>query len=342
VPRPVVPAATPAASTATAGASDSVGSDTETPDPVQVAQAQPAEDEGQAESQAAQPGEVDVDALVDRALERTLVQEGVLLLPFGQVEIEPGFTYTRRDGDVPTFVTVGGNTFVGEQRVKRNEFETTAALRVGLPFDSQIEVSVPYNYTDQEVTTSIGGAPQSSNSENGNGVGDVSVGLAKTLLQEGASWWPDLIARVTWDTGTGKTRDSGVFLGGGFNELAGSLSAVKRQDPLAFVGTVSYSKTFEHDNIEPGDELGFALGTVLAASAETSLSFFFNQTFADDSKIDGDRINGSDQVISTFNIGAATILQQNVLLSITGEVGLTDDAPDYAVGISVPIRFNLL
>jgi Putative MetA-pathway of phenol degradation len=160
-------------------------------------------------------------------------------------------------------------------------------------------------------------------------------------LQEGAGWWPDVIAGVTWDADTGKTQDNGVFLGGGFNELSGSLSAVKRQDPLAFVGTVSYAKTFEHDDLEPGDELSFSLGTVLAASPETSLSFFFNQTFADESKIDGDKINGSDQVIGTLSLGAATILGPNTLLSITGEVGLTDEAPDYAIGASVPIRFNL-
>ena len=80
---------------------------------------------------------------------------------------------------------------------------------------------------------------------------------------------------------------------------------------------------------------------LFAASPETSLSFFFNQTFADDTKIDGDQINGSDQVISTFSIGAASILGRDVLLSVTGEIGLTDDAPDYAIGASLPIRFDL-
>ena len=308
----------------------------------QVAQAQEAPPAAQPAPPPAAPGQLEVDeSLIDRALERTLVQEGVLLLPFGQAEIEPSFTYTRREIDVPTFVTVNGDTFVGEQEVERNEFETAATLRVGLPFDSQVEVGMPYNYVDEQVTTTVGGAPQTSNSESGHGFGDVNLGLAKTLLQEGTGWWPDVIARVTWDADTGKTRDKGVFLGGGFNELSGSLSAVKRQDPLAFVGTAFYEKTFEHDNLEPGDELGFSLGTALAASPETSLSFFFNQTFADDTKLDGDTINGSDQVIGTFSMGAATILGRNVLLSITGEIGLTDDAPDYAIGASLPIRFDL-
>jgi Putative MetA-pathway of phenol degradation len=337
--RPVAEAPPPVAGAA-ASTTDPVAAE-DASEPVQTAQAQPPTTEGQAAPPRA-PGQFEVEeGAIDRALERTLVQEGVLLLPLGQAEIEPSFTYTRREFDAPTFVIVDGDTFVGEQDIRRDEFQTAATLRVGLPFDSQIEVGVPYNYVDQSVDTTVGGAPQSSNSESGHGFGDVSVGLAKTLLQEGAGWWPDVIARVTWDADTGKTSDNGVFLGGGFNTVGGSLSAVKRQDPLAFVGSVSYAKTFEHDDIEPGDEVGFSLGTVLAASPETSLSFFFNQTFADDTKVDGDTINGSDQVVGTFSIGAATILGRNTLLSITGEIGLTDAAPDYAIGASLPIRFDL-
>lgn len=339
--RPVAEAtASAAASTPTASTPDPVvEEDAEAADPVQVAQAQDTEAADEAgPTQPSAPGQFEVDEdLIDRALERTLVQEGVLLIPFGQAEIEPAFQYTRRENKFP--VVSGG--FVGEQNIRRNEFEAAATVRVGLPFDSQIEVGVPYNIVDQSVSTTIGGANQSSNSETGHGLGDVSVGLAKTLLQEGAGWWPDVIARVTYDSDSGNTQDNGVFLGGGFNEVSGSLSMVKRQDPLAFVGNVSYTKTFKNDDIEPGDELGFSIGTVLAASPETSLSFFFNQTFADDFKVDGDKIGGSDQVSSTLSIGAATTLGRNVLLSIRGDIGLTDEAPDYAIGVSLPIRFDL-
>ena len=173
--RPVAETAPPAAGAAAAGALDRVEPDAGAPEPVQTAQAQPpATTEGQpAPTQA--PGQFEVDeAAIDRALERTLIQEGVLLLPFGQAEIEPSFTYTRREIDVPTFVTVNGDTFVGEQELERDEFETGATLRVGLPFDSQVEVGIPYNYVDESVNTTVGGAPQSSNSESGHGVGDVT------------------------------------------------------------------------------------------------------------------------------------------------------------------------
>jgi hypothetical protein len=326
-----------------APAPEPVAENVEAQDPVQTAQTEntQAGDQGGSAPPAA-PGQFTVDeSAADRALERTLVQEGVLLLPLGQAEIEPGFTYTRQEVDVPTFVTQNGNTFVGEQKLRRNEFESQTALRVGLPWDSQVEVAVPYEYVDQSVVTSVGNAPQSHDSESGMGLGDISVGFAKTLLQENGGWWPDVVARASWDAPTGNEQDNGVFLGGGFNELSGSLNLVKRQDPLAFVGGVAYSKGFENNHIEPGDELGFSIGTVLAASPETSLSFIFNQAFANETKIDGDKVDGSDAVSGTFSIGAATILGPNTLLSVTGEIGLTDEAPDYAIGVSLPIRFNV-
>jgi hypothetical protein len=161
------------------------------------------------------------------------------------------------------------------------------------------------------------------------------------LLRENGGWWPDLVTRFTWDTNTGQTSDNDVLLGGGFHELRGSLSAVKRQDPLAFVGGVSYETTLEDDNVKPGDELGFNIGTVLAASPETSLRLALGQRFIDEARVDGERINGSDRVVGTATFGASVVLGRGVLLDVAADIGLTDDASDYAARASLPIRFNL-
>ena len=290
----------------------------------------------------AKPGQFEVvEEEIDRALERTLVQTGVLLLPFGQAEIEPYFDYTRREDNLPVLFADNGSVNLGNQEVRRNEFVTGQILRVGLPFDSQVELGLPYNYVDQSVTTPVGNGRRVTRDGSGHGLGDLSVGLAKTLIRENGGWWPDLVARITWDTATGNTTENDVLLGGGFNELRGSLSAIKRQDPLAFVGGMSYEKTFENDNVEPGDALGFNIGTVLAASPGTSLRLGLNQSFIDNTKIDGQGINGSDSVIATATLGASVILGPGVLLDISADIGLTDDAPDYAARASLPIRFNL-
>jgi hypothetical protein len=108
-----------------------------------------------------------------------------------------------------------------------------------------------------------------------------------------------------------------------------------------FVGGMSYSTTFEQGGVDPGDVMGFSIGTVLAASPETSLRFFLSQSFVDELEVDGGEIGGSDLVVGTFEVGASSILTARVLLDVTAGIGLTDDSPDYFVGVSLPVQFDL-
>jgi hypothetical protein len=287
------------------------------------------------------PGAVDVDDdAIERALERTLVETGVVLLPFGQFEVEPSVSYERSVFDFPVFVTEDGDQLLANRELRRNEVTGRLALRVGLPIDSQFELDVPYQWVDQDAVTTVLGAPFSDDDSTGHAFGDIGVGLAATVLRE-RGYWPDLVARVRWDTPTGKMEDNGVGLGGGFNELSGQLVASKRQDPLVFLGSVSYETTFEKDGVDPGDELGFQLGTVLAASPDTSLRFILDQRFGDEFEVDGETLSGSDTVQSTLFLGASSLLGRRVLLDVSAGVGLTDDAPDYSVTVALPIRFDL-
>ena len=175
--------------------------------------------------------------------------------------------------------------------------------------------------------------------DTGHGIGDVSVGVAKTFLRE-SGWRPDLIGRVTWDTDTANQNDGGVALGGGFHEIRGSLTALKRQDPLAFVASASYETAFESDNVDPGDTFSISLASILAASPETSLRIVFDQSFVDEVEVGGVHVDGSNQTIGALTLGAATILGPGVLLDVAGSIGLTEDAADYAIVVSVPVRFN--
>ncbi len=148
----------------------------------------------------------------------------------------------------------------------------------------QIELDLPYRIVNRTVET--GTLPFFKSSDTGSSFGDVKVGIAKTLVRE-RGWVPDLVGRVTWDTDTGSIADNDVALGIGFNEIRASLTALKRQDPLAFTATLSYENTFEKDNIEPGNALGISIGASLAASPETSLSAALAQSFTQELKVNG-------------------------------------------------------
>jgi len=287
------------------------------------------------------PGQFEVDEeAAERALDRTLVVTGALLLPFGQADLQASFAYIRSQEEAPTFFVAQGTQFIASQEDRRNIFNGDLFLRVGLPFDSQLEVDIPYRYVEQQVVTEVGFGARAEAESHGSGFGDVSVGLAKGLLHE-RNWWPDLIGRVTWDTDSGETSDDGVSLGGGFHELQGSLTMTKRQDPLVFIGSASYGTTFEEDDINPGDQL-FSVGALLAASPETSLRVILNQTFVNEVEVGDRAIGGSDQVFGTLNFGASSIIGRGKFLDLTAGIGLTDEAPDYSVGISVSFRLDVL
>lgn len=285
------------------------------------------------------PGAVEVDEFAaERALERTLTNEGALLLPYGVYEISPFFSYSHRETVSPVTALVGtAGVVVGTSRKKRDAFNLGAGVRIGLPYESQLELTLPYRIAHEQTTIgTVGGTTSSGNT--GNSIGDVSVGLAKTLFREDG-WKPDLIGRFVWNTSTGDESDNGVSLGSGFDELSASLTALKRQDPLAFTASLGYTKTLEKNNSQPGDQYSLSLGTSIAASPSTSLSFTLSQVFAQEAKLNGKDIPGSEINSSEFLVGFSSSISRLTLLSFSAGIGLTDDAPDYSFSVSMPVRF---
>lgn len=286
-----------------------------------------------------EPGQVEIDKLAaERALERSLVETGAILLPRGQVEISPGFSFQRAKAVDATMANVDGNTFVADRSLTLNRYQASLSIRDGLPWQSQLEVYVPYRAIGRRETTDVLGTIVSSNHRSGDGIGDVRIGIARTLLH-GSIGRPGLIGRLTWDSDTGKRSDDVGSLGSGFNELEGSLTAIYRLDPLVFVGTAGYQYAFEKNDIRPGEEVLLSLGTSLAVSPEASLSLSLNQVHRNRLRIGGQPIDGSSQLASSITFGTSVIVAPRMLLQVTAGMGLTDDAPDYSLGVSLPFRF---
>jgi len=286
------------------------------------------------------PGTLQVDELTaQRALERGLVNEGKLLLGAGQMELVPNFTYQRFEFDRATAVQVGPDIFVGNIDTERNTLDAGLVFRHGLPWNAQFEASIPYRYVNSEGTTTVDGSIVSSNDRNGSGFGDLRLGLAKTLLHE-VEGWPNLIGRITWDTSTGKKRDGDLALGFGFDEVEVSLTALTSRDPMVFFGTFAYQHTLEENGVEPGDAYKLIVGVALAVSPENSLTFSLNQSHFEELELNGQNIDGSDRLASSFNFGLSTIMGPRTLLKLNVSIGLTDDASDYSFEISLPIRFD--
>jgi hypothetical protein len=314
----------------------------EEPEPAPAAPAKrPAATRAGAKEQAARvdppaPGQFQVsEETAERALERTLVATGNLLVPSGFAEVEPLFGYTRRElsalgqANVPTFFNLN-----------RNEFNWTVDGRLGLPWDSQFEIAVPYNLVQHQITDGNVSPPQQVSYRSANAIGDVTVGLAKTLVHE-SGWIPDLLGRVTYEAPTGPLNVSQVPMTSGQSKLSFAATALKRQDPLVFTATAGYTKAFEANNINPGDQFNFQAGAFLATSPETTLRGVLQQNFIQDTTVNSVTIKGSNSDQSILNFGASSILGRGILADLQVGIGLTNAAPKYSVILSSTYRFGV-
>lgn len=276
------------------------------------------------------PGSVVVEeGAEERALERALTLEGALLLPSGVMELEPGLSFIRREDSAPGFEIVGTDTFPSNIELNANIVTASLALRLGLPWESQLELGFPYRQVNSESVTSINFATVSETKESNTEYGDLSIGWAKTLFRESNSS-PDLVGRLTWDTDSGD--------GDGFDELRGSLTAIKRHDPVTLIGGLSYQHTFESRQTQPGAAIGLNVGSLIALSPETSMRFIVSTLFQSETKISGTKVVGSDRTIASFIIGGSIVMKPGTLLNLSVGIGLTKDADDFSISLSLPFR----
>jgi hypothetical protein len=271
----------------------------------------------------------------ERALERTLVATGNLLVPSGFAEVEPLFSYTRRE-----LSALAVSPAVIPFNLNRNEFNWTLNARVGLPWESQFELGLPYNLVQQQITDGTVAPPQQISNRWGNSFGDLTVGLAKTFVHE-SGWIPDLLGRVTYEIPTGPENSNQVPLPSRRNNLAFSATALKRQDPLVFVATGGYTKAFQTGQLTPGDQINFQAGAFLGTSPETTLRGVLQQNFFQDIKVHDVTLRGSDTVQSILSFGASSILGRGVLVDLQVGFGLTNAAPKYSVMLSSTYRFGV-
>ena len=283
------------------------------------------------------PGQFDAsEEDAERALERTLVATGNLLVPSGFAEAEPLFSYTRRETPALAGTTNGLAPF----NLNRNEFSWALDLRFGLPWESQFGIGVPYNLVQQQITDGLVTPPQQVSNRWANSFGDLTVGVAKTFVHE-SGWVPDVLGRLTYEIPTGPLSSNQVPLPSGQSKLSPTLTLLKRQDPLVFVATGGYTKAFQSSQINPGDQINFQTGAFLATSPETTLGGVLQQNFLQNTTINDVTFKGSNSVQSILTFGASTILGRGVLVDLQVGFGLTNTAPKYSVILSSTYRFGM-
>ena len=318
-------------------------------DPAKRPAPPPAHD-GNAKTDAAQQrgtaaAEEDDEELAARALRHLLVQRGALLLPIWGLEVAPGMAYTHTTRD--TFVLVPGATEASPPTtlgLRRRSHQVTGSLgaRLGLPWDFQVEASLPAIRGWGDST--IGGSLRKDQS--GFGIGDPRFTLTWQALRAG-SLAPDLFLAATYKPRIGSSPfEAGpaeVGLGTGYPALGATVTAVKTSDPLVLLANVSYTANLavasKQGRRDTGDTWGLGGGAILAVSPETSMSFLLDLHYKPEDSLRGKTVLGSDEISAVLQLGLGTVLSRNTLLNVSLGVGLTADAPDLQLALSVPLRF---
>jgi len=253
------------------------------------------------------------DQELERALERTLVREGALVLPTWGFQVTPQFSYGHWDKIQDPFIS---NTYSG-----------ALSVGMGLPWQSQISVSVPY-----VVDQGRDGNPSSS------GFADVGFLLSKELLVENGPI-PNLVGSVGWTSPTSRSSAVGpIPYVSGFQA---GFTASKRLDPLVVFLSGSYFSAAEVAGVQfnPANVVGGRIGASLAISPATAITAGFNLAYLTDTHSADLVLPNSDRLLSSVDVGFSTLLWNRTMLSITTQFGITGHTPDFRVIMALPIRF---
>jgi hypothetical protein len=253
------------------------------------------------------------DEEMERALERTLVREGALVLPPWTFQATPQFSYAHWDKIQDPFIS--------------NSYSAALSVAMGLPWTSQIAVTVPYVWDQGR-----DGNPSSS------GFADVGVLLSKELLVENGPI-PNLVGSAGWTSPTSRNSATGpIPYVSGFQA---GFTASKRFDPLVVFLTGSYFSAAEVAGLEfnPANVVGGRMGASLAISPATAITAGFNVAYLTGTNSADLVLPNSDRLLSSVDVGFNTLVWNRTMLSITTQFGITGHTPDFRVITALPIRF---
>ena len=185
--------------------------------------------------------------------------------------------------------------------------------------------------------------------------GDISA----TARWQPFAYVPGKMSTTVFGTFTTKTGvspyeidiDEQLSTGSGYYSVAGGVSFSKVLDPVVVFGSTSATYNLpERDlqqvrgarvlqELEPGFGLsgsaGFAYDISLSISAQLSYS---DQTILSFS--DGTQAVAQDQMSGFLSMSLGTRVSDTTIVNTSLGIGLTEDAPDFSLGVSLPIRFS--
>jgi hypothetical protein len=304
----------------------------------------------------------------EKPREQLLLEAGGILLPEGALQIEPSFQFENISSNQ---VSISGFTIfdaivIGTIQVNKlysNLVTGEVTGRLGLPFNTQLDLVVPGIYRRDTTTFGVGTSTAQDETIEGWGLGDIQAGIEWQPII-GHGWIPDTVLRVVGQFPTGKsafdidTREIPVQGGGtrrvleqsptgsGFYVIEPGFTVLWRFDPIAVFGGGTYKHAFARNfgnfgTIQPGDSFEFFAGMNFAITDQIAINAAFDDQIVTSTTQNGDKVAGSSFNDGRVILGGTVGLTPNISLLGQVEIGLTQQSPDFVASVRLPITFSL-
>ena len=215
-----------------------------------------------------------------------------------------------------------------------------------------IDASIPFIYKYDQV-----GTDRSMDVTN---LGDISLGARYQPFKAGNRWPPPILnLRLTLPTSRGDydiNPQRELSTGSGLYALSGGVSVSQPIDPVNAYASLNYRHRFTYDDVgqrrsagllekvDPGDRISGSMGFGYAVSYRASMSISFAYTYGFSTELhyaNGNTQSTGDQISASMNINTSWRIRPGRTVIIGLSKGLTNEDPDFAFSVRLPIEFDL-
>lgn len=281
-----------------------------------------------------------------------------VLLPPGVIVVDPSFQYShysRHRMSISGFTLLDA-IVIGEiavSDVKRDILQAAVTTRFGILPGLEGELKIPYLYRNDHEVRGAGTSDANTKNVDDHGLGDIEGALSYHLIKSTMSV-PDIIYSIRIKSRTGRapyglqTDSSGKYTelptGNGHWGISNGFTAIKTSDPAIFIASLSYFWNIKRNTggsygtVDPGDSVEYALGVAYALNEKLSLSTMYQQRFTSTTRQNGKKIDGTLMNAATLSFGTSYAVSKKSSINFTLGVGLTVDAPDIQLTLSMPFQ----
>lgn len=190
-------------------------------------------------------------------------------------------------------------------------------------------------------------------------VGDISF----TARWQPKAYVPGKISSTLFGTLSSKTGVSPYEIdineqlstGSGYYSVSGGASFNKVLDPVVVFGSTSISYNLpvtgldqvrgarRLEKVEPGFGLSGSAGFAYSLSYDVSLSLSAQVSYSDETILtfrNGEQAVAQDQMTGFLSMSLGTRISDTTIVNTSLGIGLTEDAPDFSLGVSLPINIS--